>query len=531
MGEGSSRIWRGAALLGCVLAFVTVVAAPVWGDEAVLLYDSSTVAEIDLGLPQSSIEALEAEPDEYQPATVELSLGNKTYGPYEVGTRPKGGLGSFRPLTGKAGFKVKFDEYVDGQTFLGIEKLTLNSMVQDPSMVHETLTYRLFRSLDLPAPRTGYAFVRVNGEPYGVYLNVETLDSISLPRWFATTRHLYEAQVGLDVSLGAAPLFEVDEGKGSKREDLEALIVAANDDAGDWSDGMAAVADLSQMTRMWAVERYIGHWDGYAGAHGDIHRPNNYYLHSVESGLFQMLPWGTDQTWAMRMKFDDPAGGLLFNECFADDSCQALYLDALEAVQAAAPALELERQASCLARQLAPWQQLEVEPRREHGAAAIAAAVGQTRDFVADRPGELAAWLGVDEPEQPAEEICPPADLSSPTARVVVGPAPASSPRPSGIRLRRIAIDGGQLKARVSLPSAGRLRLDAWVGSVASGRRACRGRSQALPPGPAVVQCELHGTAFRRLRAGTLRLTAKGVFVAHTGLVQRAVRTVELPRR
>ncbi len=62
----------------------------------------------------------------------------------------------------------------------------------------------------------------------------------------------FEMKVG-----GAA--FEVDEGKGSKREDLEALIVAANDEAGDWSDGMGAVADLDEMTRMWAVERYIGH--------------------------------------------------------------------------------------------------------------------------------------------------------------------------------------------------------------------------------------------------------------------------------
>ena len=33
----------------------------------------------------------------------------------------------------------------------------------------------------------------------------------------------------------------------------------------DWSNGLAAVADLEEMTRMWAVERYIGHWDGYAG--------------------------------------------------------------------------------------------------------------------------------------------------------------------------------------------------------------------------------------------------------------------------
>ena len=44
----------------------------------------------------------------------------------------------------------------------------------------------------MPASRTGYAYVRVNGSDYGVYLNVETLDDVSLPRWFASTGHLYE---------------------------------------------------------------------------------------------------------------------------------------------------------------------------------------------------------------------------------------------------------------------------------------------------------------------------------------------------
>ena len=47
------------------------------------------------------------------------------------------------------------------------------------------------------------------------------------------------------------------------------------------------------MTRMWAVERYLGHWDGYT-------TKNNYYLVSDPSGRFQMLPWGTDQTWVER---------------------------------------------------------------------------------------------------------------------------------------------------------------------------------------------------------------------------------------
>ena len=51
-------------------------------------------------------------------------------------------------------------------------------------MVRETITYELFDALDLPASRTGYAFVRLNNEIHGLYLNVETLDEIWWPCWF-----------------------------------------------------------------------------------------------------------------------------------------------------------------------------------------------------------------------------------------------------------------------------------------------------------------------------------------------------------
>ena len=197
--------------VGGVLAAVALAgASPAAATEAPpgpagWLFDPDAVVEIDLQLPQQTIEILEVDPEgEYQPATFSLTADGQTYGPLEVGARLKGGIGSFRPLTRKAAFKLKFDEFVDGQTFFGLEKLTLNNMVQDPTMIRETLAYEAFRSLGVPASRTGYAWLRVNGEPYGLYLNIEVLDSVSLPRWFGSTRHLYEGSYGTDVTPGAA---------------------------------------------------------------------------------------------------------------------------------------------------------------------------------------------------------------------------------------------------------------------------------------------------------------------------------------
>jgi hypothetical protein len=524
------------SLFGAVVAGVALIAfgesvASAAGDEAAWLFDPGAVAEIDLQLPQASIDALALEPDEYQPATFTLKAGAATYGPYSVGARLKGSVGSFRPLTGKAGLKVKFDEYVDEQTFFGLEKLTLNNMVQDPSMVHETLTYALFRALDVPSPRTGYSFVRINGAAYGVYLNVETLDSISLPRWFASTRHLYEGQVGIDVLPGKELDFEVDEGKSKNREDLQALILAASDNVGDWSDGMAAVADLTEMTRMWAVERYVGHWDGYAGVGSDAHRPNNYYLHSEDTGLgagrFQMLPWGTDQTWETRLEFDEQADGILFDRCMADDDCSVFYEDALRQIRASIAGLDLDAQAICAAERLQPWQAMEVAGRREHGPAEIKAGVEGTRAFIRERPGDLADWLGVASAEAAAPlERC---SSSDPAQAAAVPSAGVATPAPK-LQLSRAAVKKGVLATRLQVSSAGRLNLRATIRTRNGRVTACTGTAAAAAAGPVSVRCKLSAAVHRRLRGRWLKFHLEASVKPPAGPPTMVYDVVTVPR-
>lgn len=342
---------------------------------------------------------LEVEPEEdYQPATFSLRAGGQSHGPLDVGVRLKGGIGSFRPLSQKAAFKLKFDELVDDQTFFGLEKLTLNNMVQDPTMVHETLAYETFRALGVPASRTGYAFLRVNGVPFGLYLNIEALDSVALPRWFTSTRHLYEGAYGTDVTPG----------------------------------GAAA--------------------------------PNNYYLHSGDTGadawIFRMLPWGTDWTWETRLGFGQK-GGLLLNRCLADLSCAAMYRAALIEVRDSILARDLDSRALELAATVAPWQGLESAPRREHSAAAVAAALAVTRAFIADRPRELVEWL----------RPTPPGSVG------VVAAVPSAAPPPSArLRVGAPKLVAGEVVTRSSCPGPG--------SSSSASRRGCAGApSRPARPG------------------------------------------------
>jgi hypothetical protein len=290
--------------------------------------------------------------------------------------------------------------------------MTLNNMIQDPSMIHETLAYAAFRAAGVPAPRTGYAYVRVNGADYGLYLDVETLDDVALKGLFASTQHLYEGEYTDDVSPGGAGSFGVDEGSDTDRADLDALITAVNG-VGPWAEQVGPLADLSEMTREWVVERYIGHWDSYSGWDDSPigpYSPNNYFLHSDASGRFQVVPWGADQTWVQRLGFDDThtmmsaacqadpicallyAGhAIMFTRCLADAPCAALYRHAVDAVATTMGALGLDALAVTTATTLAPWQVLD--PRREVSLAGIAAGVAAVREFLRVRPGDAAGWL------------------------------------------------------------------------------------------------------------------------------------------
>ena len=515
------------------LAAGSASAAEPSGDPAAAMYDPETVVAIDLTLPPASIAALEADPTgDYQDGTFSLATTDGRPGgvgafsaPIAVGIRLKGKAGSFLPLGQKSAFKVKFSQ-VSGQRFLGLKKLTLNNMVQDPSMVHETLSYTAFRALGVDASRTGYAFVRLNGEPLGVYLNVENLDDVALKERFGTfadPQHIYEGEYGTDARPSEVEDFEVDEGDEDDTSDLQALAAAVNDAAApDWSDRVDPHADLAQMTRMWAVEKYAGHWDGYAGKADDSEHdlPNNFYLYSDPLKRFQMLPWGTDQTWEERLPFGG-GGGLLYEKCRADASCDQLFEDALGDTLATVPGLNLGRIARCAEKLLAPWQALEDPAIRLYEPAEIAAAGAAARAFVADRPGELAAALGVAPPAAEPAGGCGAWDIVD-QEQIVPAPIPLAEvaqtanprkerkrPAPPSLRLKRLRVTRGALVARFATGAPGGLSLRATVRTRKRTLVACAARSPVASAGPLTVRCPLTKAIQRRRQARWLRLHLK----------------------
>ena len=74
----------------------------------------------------------------------------------------------------KKSFNIRFMESLD--LLFGSSRMNANAMYADASMLREHLAMAMFRELDIPAPRTRYFDMWINGNYEGLYLHVERVD-------------------------------------------------------------------------------------------------------------------------------------------------------------------------------------------------------------------------------------------------------------------------------------------------------------------------------------------------------------------
>ncbi len=115
--------------------------------------------------------------EEYIPATVVID-GTKIE---NVGIRPKGNsslsMVAQDDTTDRYSFKIEFDHYVSGQTWLGLDKIAVNNMQGDATYMKEYLSYDIMNYVGVEAPLYAFSNITVNGEAWGFYLAVETLEN------------------------------------------------------------------------------------------------------------------------------------------------------------------------------------------------------------------------------------------------------------------------------------------------------------------------------------------------------------------
>lgn len=79
-------------------------------------------------------------------------------------------------------FKLEFDHYDSGKSYYGLDKLCLNNLIQDNTLMKDYLTYRMMGLFGAAAPLCSYVYITVNGEDWGLYLAVEGVEEAFLQR-------------------------------------------------------------------------------------------------------------------------------------------------------------------------------------------------------------------------------------------------------------------------------------------------------------------------------------------------------------
>lgn len=322
------------------------------------LFRLDQIGRMDIGLSAAAIDALRANRLTY----VEGSASWEGLSFPSVGIRLKAYVGSARTIDQKAGFKVDLNRYDSEGELLGVETLTLNNMVQDPSYIHEAMAYMVFEAMGVPVPRVGYTRLYLNGSDMGLYLLVETVDENMIGRWFSNNDgNLYEGAYGVDLSPGYEFSFDCDECEDpDDRSDLTAVIDILQQSPTD-----AAVAelekkvDLDEVLAIRATESVILHWDGYTTA-------NNYRLyHDPVTDRFTMIPWGVDQTFVNAYYGPYSGYGQLWLWCLQNAACADRYDQKLLEAADAMDALNLQAEAARLIALIG--NDISTDPRREFG--------------------------------------------------------------------------------------------------------------------------------------------------------------------
>lgn len=194
------------------------------------------------------------------------------------------GTASWRAMDKKPSIKVKFESGNHQR------KLTLNSMVQDPSNAAEVTSYGIFASLGVPAPRAHHSMVTLirngtAGATPKLYTSVEEPDT---PEFITAN--------GLDGS----SMWEYERGtpKHEFGQDLDIIDVLKRATNGRSLAHMWSVVDKEAMFRYYTGEVATGHIDGLCRMSNEPFKsvPNNAYAVRSLNGKYQFIPWGLDQT-------------------------------------------------------------------------------------------------------------------------------------------------------------------------------------------------------------------------------------------
>lgn len=150
------------------------------------LFDTSKVHTIDIVMDDWDSFIDGCEDEKYVSCAVVID--NEAYKNVAIRAKGNTSLSSVAAYgNDRYSFKIEFDHFDNGKSYHGLDKLSLNNIIQDNTYMKDYLCYQMMGYMGADAPLCSYVWITVDGEAWGLYLAVEGVEDSFLERNYGTS--------------------------------------------------------------------------------------------------------------------------------------------------------------------------------------------------------------------------------------------------------------------------------------------------------------------------------------------------------
>ncbi|UCF95854.1 MAG: CotH kinase family protein [Spirochaetaceae bacterium] len=222
----------------------------------------------------------------------------------QVGVRFRGNSSYFMLGNSlKKSFSISIDYLDEDQRLYGYRTLDLLNGHADPSFMRTVLFSRISRQY-IPAPKANFVRLVINGENWGVYINVQQFNNDFLAEWFGTTDGVrWKVPAGRNSGGGLAyngsdpdsyrRSFELNTKDNPEAWDklIELCDILTNTPIAELEQRLSGVFDIDGALWFLALENVFIDSDGY------ISRGSDYYLYQDSQGRFHPITHDNNETF------------------------------------------------------------------------------------------------------------------------------------------------------------------------------------------------------------------------------------------
>jgi spore coat protein CotH len=240
-----------------------------------------------------------------------LTVDGKTYP--DVGVHFRGASSYMMLGTGrKRSLNLSLDFAHEDQRLRGYRTLNLLNAHEDSSFLRTVLYYDVAREY-VPAPKANFVRLVINGESWGVYVNVQQFNKDFVKEWFGTKKGARWKVPGSPQGRGSLAYLGEDAARYKRiyeiktKDDPESwaglirLCKVLNETPADkLEEALAPLLDIDGALKFLALENVLVNNDGYWV------RTSDYDLYQDEKGRFHVIPYDANETFSLG---GGPGGG------------------------------------------------------------------------------------------------------------------------------------------------------------------------------------------------------------------------------